>query len=214
MTKLAKLLLAGVTLAATLQLSPAAAAPPGIEPRTGGETVLLVAHPDFSDPLWLQTVLLAAPLPFGGHVGVIINRPTTATLGKLFPGHAASQKVADPVYFGGPFSSDAVVAVVKSDASPGEGAFALTEHLFLAVNGPTIDRIIEHRPEAARYYVGLVLWRPGELELELGKGLWSVVDADARTVFRKDMGGLWKELARAKRGVRVQAPAPQLAAAR
>lgn len=173
--------------------------------------VLLVAHPDFRDPPWLQTVLLAAPLPDGGHVGVIINRPTTATLGQLFPNHTASQRVADPVYYGGPFSTGTLVAVVKSDASPGKGSFALTKELFLAVDGETIDRVIEQRPGAARYYAGFTLWAPGELKLELAEGLWSVLDADAGTVFRKDMRGLWKELSRGSQGVLVQTPIPQLA---
>lgn len=215
MTKLLKALLAaGMTLLGALHLSPVTAAPRVAEAELEAEAVLLVAHPHFRDPMWLQTVLLAAPLPNGGHVGVIINRPTTATLGKLFPDHASSQKVADPVYFGGPFSTSALVAVVKSDSNPGKGSFALTKELFLTVDGQTIDRVIEQRQEAARYYVGLVLWRPGELELELAKGLWSVLDADVRTVFRKDMEGLWKELSRATSELRVRAPVLQLAAAR
>ncbi len=214
MTKLRNALLASLPFLAALHLSPASGAPPAAETNVDAGAVLLVAHPDFRDPMWRQTVLLAAPLPNGGHVGVIINRPTTATLGKLFPDHASSQRVVDPVYFGGPFSAQTLVALVSSPASPGHGSLALTETLFLAVNERTIDRVIEERPEAARYYVGLVLWRPGELEHELGKGLWSVLDADARTVFRKDTDGLWKELSRAARGVRVQAPAAQLAAAR
>lgn len=173
--------------------------------------VLLVAHPDFRDPPWLQTVLLAAPLPDGGHVGVIINRPTTATLGQLFPNHTASQRVTDPVYYGGPFSTGTLVAVVKSDASPGKGSFALTKELFLAVDGETIDRVIEQRPGAARYYAGFTLWARGELRRELSEGLWSVLDADAGTVFRKDTRGLWKELSRGSQGVLVQTPIPQLA---
>jgi hypothetical protein len=81
-----------------------------------------------------QTVLIAAPLPNGGHVRVI-------------------PKVADPVHFGGPFSTDALIAVVRSRESPGTGAFALTRELFLAVDGQTIDRVIEQTPQAARLRV-------------------------------------------------------------
>ena len=40
------------------------------------EAILLVAHPQFRDIDYRQTVLLAAPAPNGGHVGVILNRPT------------------------------------------------------------------------------------------------------------------------------------------
>ena len=165
--------------------------------------VLLVAHPEFRDPAWQQTVLIAAPLPGGGHVGVILNRPTSTTLGELFPDHESSAKVADPVHFGGPFSTHALIAVVRSRESPGHSAFALTNELFLSIDGATIDRVIEQTPGAARYYVGLVLWQPGELQLELAKGLWSLHEADAATVFRKDMEGLWLELSSVPRRLRV-----------
>ncbi|HEU4644654.1 MAG TPA: hypothetical protein VFS80_03715, partial [Burkholderiales bacterium] len=47
--------------------------------------VFLVAHPMFRDLDYRQTVLIAAPAPNGGHVGVILNRPTRRTLGSLFP---------------------------------------------------------------------------------------------------------------------------------
>lgn len=195
MTRLVRTLLAGFALFGTVQLSQGA--------DFEAQAVLLVAHPEFRDPSWLQTVLLAAPLPNGGHVGVIINRPTSTTLGELFPGHASSQKVVDPVHLGGPFSTDALVAVVRSDDSPGAGSLALSGELSLAIAGHAIDRVIESTPLAARYYVGLVVWQPGELGMELAKGLWSVREADVDTVFRKDTKGLWQELAQPARGLRV-----------
>jgi putative AlgH/UPF0301 family transcriptional regulator len=95
--------------------------------------------------------------------------------------------------------------VVRSDASPGAGSFAVAPEIFLAVEAGTIDRVIEDRPETARYYMGLVFWRPGELDNELARGMWSVRGADARIVFRGDTDGLWKELSRAGQGVWVRA---------
>jgi len=44
------------------------------------DAVLLVAHPMFRDLDYRQTVLIAAPAPNGGHVGVILNRPTRRSL--------------------------------------------------------------------------------------------------------------------------------------
>src|SRR5690606_25142075 len=44
--------------------------------RADDGAVLLVAHPAFRDLDYRHTVLLAAPAPNGGHVGVILNRPT------------------------------------------------------------------------------------------------------------------------------------------
>jgi putative transcriptional regulator len=149
------------------------------------EAILLVAHPAFRDVEYRQTVLLASPAPNGGHVGVIINRPTKRSLGSLFPEHEPSKKVVDPVYYGGPFSRGALVALVRADQTPGSGSVLLMRNLYMTFRANTIDHVIETTPNEARYFVGYVGWRPGELRGEIDRGLWSVLDADVDMVFRK-----------------------------
>ena len=158
------------------------------------DAIFLVAHPAFRDLDYRQTVLLAAPGPNGGHVGVILNRPTRRALSTLFPDHEPSKKVIDPVYYGGPFSRGALVALVRTESSPGGGTVPIMKNLYMAFRANTIDQIIESKPNEARYYVGYVGWRPGELKGEIDRGLWSVLSADPDVVFRKDMEGLWEEL--------------------
>jgi len=171
----------------------------------GSDAVFLVADPALRDLDYRRAVILAAPAPSGGHVGVIINRPTRRSLFSLFPDHEPSKKVIEPVFYGGPFSSGTLVALVKADASPGGGTVAMMPHLFLAFRVTTIDHVIESTPNAARYYVGYVGWRPGELRREIDRGLWSVLSADVDVVFRKDMDGLWEEMLQQTRGVRAGA---------
>jgi putative transcriptional regulator len=170
------------------------------------DALVLVAHPAFRDLNYRQTVLIAAPAPNGGHVGVILNRPTRRSLGSLFPEHEPSKKVVEPVYFGGPFSRGALVALVRSDSSPGNGTVPLMKNLYLAFRANTIDHIIEATPNQARYFVGYVGWRPGELKSEIDRGLWSIHDPDLDLVFRKDTEGMWEELMQASRRIRA-APA-------
>jgi putative transcriptional regulator len=165
------------------------------------DAVLLVAKPQFRDADWRQTVLIAAPAANGGHIGVILNRPTSRSLSSLFPEHEPSKKVVDPVYFGGPFSRRALFAVVRTDANPGGGAIALMKNLFFAMNVQTVDKIIESTPNDARYFVGYVGWRPGELRQEIDRGLWFVMNPDTEVMFRKDMDGLWEELVRQARQI-------------
>jgi putative transcriptional regulator len=176
------------------------------------EALLLVAHPAFRDVEYRQTVLLAAPAPNGGHVGVILNRPTKRSLGSLFPEHEPSKKVLDPVFYGGPFSRGALVALVRADHTPGSGSVLLMPQLYLTFRANTIDHVIETRPNEARYFVGYVGWRPGELKSEIDRGLWSVMDAQVDTVFRKDTDSLWEELLQQTRRIRADAaPLPLLA---
>jgi putative transcriptional regulator len=175
------------------------------------DAMLLVAHPAFRDLEYRQTVLLAAPAPNGGHVGVILNRPTKRSLGSLFPEHEPSKKVLDPVFYGGPFSRGALVALVRADHAPGAGSVLLMRNLYLAFRANTIDHVIETTPNEARYFVGYVGWRPGELKSEIDRGLWSVMNADSDTIFRKDTEGLWEELLQQSRRIRAEAAHPVLA---
>jgi len=168
------------------------------------DAILLVAHPAFRDLDYRQTVLIASPAPNGGHVGVILNRPTRRSLGSLFPDHEPSRKVIDPVHYGGPFSRGALVALVRTDANPGGGSVPVMKNLYLAFRANTIDGIIESIPNDARYYVGYVGWRPGELKSEIDRGLWSVLTADVDTVFRKDLDNLWEELLQQTRRIRAE----------
>ena len=170
------------------------------------DAILLIAHPAFRDVEYRQTVLIAAPAPNGGHVGVILNRPTKRSLGSLFPEHEPSKKVVDPVYYGGPFSRGALVALVRAGQAPGAGSVPVMRNLFMTFRANTIDHVIETTPNEARYFVGYVGWRPGELRSEIDRGLWSVLDADVDMVFRKDTEGLWEELLQQTRRIRADAP--------
>jgi putative transcriptional regulator len=175
---------------------------PGLAQAQAEDAVILIAHPAFRDIEYRQTVLVAAPVPSGGHVGVILNRPTRRSLGSLFPEHEPSKKVVDPVYYGGPFSRGALVALVRADAAPGAGSVMLMKNLYLAFRANTIDQVIEATPNEARYFVGYVGWRPGELKGEIDRGLWSVQGAELDTIFRKDTEGLWEELQQQSKRIR------------
>lgn len=164
------------------------------EQATDDDAVFLVAHPAFRDAGYFHTVLIAAPILSGGHIGVILNRPTNRSLISFFPEHEPSKKVAEPVRYGGPFSPGALIAVVKSETNPGAGTLPLMKDLFIAFRAATIDKVIEQSPNDARYFVGYVGWRPGELKGEIDRGLWAVVHADRDTVFRKDTSELWEDL--------------------
>jgi putative transcriptional regulator len=185
-----------VTLLALLMVAPYAGA------QGQDDALILIAHPAFRDLEYRQTVLIAAPAPNGGHVGVILNRPTRRSLGSLFPEHEPSKKVAEPVFYGGPFSRGALVALVRADAAPGAGSVLLMKNLYLAFRANTIDHVIETTPNEARYFVGYVGWRPGELRGEIDRGLWTVANADLELIFRKDTEGLWEELLQQSKRIR------------
>jgi putative AlgH/UPF0301 family transcriptional regulator len=158
------------------------------------ETVLLVAKRNLRDRMYGSTILIARPLGDERHVGFIVNRPTTMTLGSLFPKHPPSQKVIDPVYLGGPTGPEVIFAMIKGKESPGGRALLLAPGLYVTFDSTVVDRIIETQPQQARFFAGMVLWQPMELAEEVKRGLWFVLDPQPDILLRKSTDGLWEEL--------------------
>ena len=152
--------------------------------------LLLVAAPDLQGP-YAHTALIVVPLG-DKHFGLILNRATALTLAKVYPEHAPSAKVVDPVYFGGPEVPNALFAVTRRD--PGQPSMHLFGSLYLTGHAGIIDRIIEETPNEARYFAGFVGWLPDELAGEIEAGYWYVAEADESLVFRADTSSLWEEL--------------------
>ena len=159
-----------------------------------GQTVLLVAKRNLKDRLYGSSLIVARPIGEERHIGFIVNKPTTMTLGKLFPKHLPSQKVVDPVYLGGPTGPEVIFAMVKGRQSPGGRTLQLTPGLFLAFDSTIVDRIIETQPDQARFLAGMVMWQPGELSEEVRRGLWYTLDPQPELLLRKSPDGLWEEL--------------------
>jgi putative transcriptional regulator len=181
-----------LALAAILAAAlPFAASAESIDPVAA--PAVLVAKPDVAQ-FYRGTVLFVRPIGNGAHVGFIINRPTDVTLGSLFPMHVPSQKVSKPVLLGGPAYTDTLFALVQKTTSPGGQSIPFAGDVFLAFDLEVVDRIIEQDGNAARFMVGLVLWRPGELAHEIRNGFWLVREPDAKLLFGKPADGLWEEL--------------------
>ncbi len=152
--------------------------------------LLLVASPALQGP-YSRTALLVFPMR-GQHAGFILNRSTDVKLASVFPEHAPSAKVADPIFFGGPEMMDSLFALVRNN--PGEGAVQVLGDLYVTAEAATVDRIIETTPNDARYFAGFVGWRPGELAKEIEAGYWYVQDFDQAQAFRDDTGKMWEDL--------------------
>jgi putative transcriptional regulator len=160
------------------------------------KSMILVAKPELADQLYGSTILVVTPMGGEQHAGFIVNRPTNMTLGQLFPQDGPSQKVVDPVYLGGPLSSQVVFALVERSQSPSGQSFELMPGLYAAVDEETVDRIIRTESDHARFVAGLVIWKRGELSAEIERGAWYVLPPEANLALQKPSQGLWEELVR------------------
>jgi putative transcriptional regulator len=158
--------------------------------------VILVAKRQLQDRFYGATILVVRPIGQEQHIGFIVNRPSQVTLGQLFPQHAPSRKVPEPVFVGGPINSESIFALVQTSKNPGGRSVRLSDNLFVVIDGKLVDDVIEKDPSHARFVAGLVAWRSGELNEEIKRGAWHVLAADSGLVLRRPEG-LWEELVRA-----------------
>jgi len=164
-------------------------------PDTDGP-LLLVAQPELNSEIFGSAIIFVRPADDGGHIGFIINRPTTVALRDLFPEDEASKKVAGPLYLGGPEGYNRVFVLVDRGDVAGKDALQMMPGVFLVAEGNAVDRIIAAEPEHARFFLGLVTWLPGQLDEELDRGFWYVDRADPKLILEKKTDGLWEELVR------------------
>ena len=167
-------------LALLVLLAGAAGAARAADPS---RAVMLAASEQLAGTPYEDTILIAAPLPQGGHIGFIVNRPTEVRLAAIFPEHAPSHKVVNPVYVGGPMLGEAIFAVTHAAPEGDAHVVALMPGLVAVIDGAGVDRVIETTPNDARYFAGLMLWRAGELEDEIDEGYWNMQPASVAAVF-------------------------------
>jgi putative transcriptional regulator len=157
------------------------------------QAVVLVASQNLDGSPFEQTVVIAAPLPDGGHVGFIVNRPTTVRLETLFPDQAATRKVKESVYLGGPALPDSVFVLMRR-APDGASVIPLMPGVVAVFDKATIDHVIETTPNAGRYFVGIMLWDADQLEEQVAGRVWDVRHADVNNVLPAQAPGLWNSL--------------------
>jgi putative transcriptional regulator len=80
--------------------------------------------------------------------------------------------------------------------------------IFFAILPDSVDALLSKPPEKIRFFSGYSGWAPGQLQAEIDRGDWLVVDADAKTVFRRDTSRLWQDMVQRARAVHAEA-APQ-----
>jgi len=157
----------------------------------------LVAGRDMKDPRFAETVILLVEYGSNGATGLIVNRPTEVRLSSVLPDVKALEHRKDIVYIGGPVSQGQMLMLIQSKGKPEE-----SKHVFQDIYVSGSQKVLEGMTGKTdtgrrfRVYVGYSGWAPQQLDRELGRGDWLLVEADVKTIFEKEPSQIWPELIR------------------
>ncbi|HET7214255.1 MAG TPA: YqgE/AlgH family protein [Terriglobia bacterium] len=157
---------------------------------------LLIARNEIQDPYFRHSVVLMLPeTQTQLVVGLIINKPTRLTVGKLFPDTPELRGQAEPVYFGGPVDVRTPSIVFQSSSAP-KDAIRLYGDVYLTFDSDLITKALQgpQSGSRARLFLGRAQWAPGQLQNEIQRGSWYRIQADGKLVFSSHPENLWPTL--------------------
>ena len=159
-------------------------------------------------PMFQQTVILMLPPTQPPLVaGIIINKPTSIPLAKLFRDPAL--KNPGNAYFGGPVELTEPLLLLRG-AKPNGNASRLFDDVYVTTDPDSIAKLLQHKSQSAddpRVYFGRAQWTLDQLHAEILAGAWYVMPAKADWVFSSNPAGLWHLLLSALTFMRSTLPA-------
>ncbi len=158
---------------------------------------LLIAAPSLVDPNFRRAVVLVAQHTEEGAMGLVLNRPSEATVAEAVPPLADLVEADEAVWAGGPVEPGGVI-VVAAYTEPDEAAeIVFGEVGFMPAEADPDDVAASTR--RARVFAGYAGWSAGQLEDELGEDAWFVEPAREEDVFNAS-DDLWSDVLARKGG--------------
>jgi putative transcriptional regulator len=159
---------------------------------------LLIASPSLHDPNFRRTVVLVTEHNDEGAAGLVLNRPSPASVSELVPQLEELVEEEEQVWLGGPVQPNAVL-VLGEFVDPDDAAVPL----FGSLGFPSLEEPEEVLPATTRrrVFAGYAGWGAGQLEDELERDDWIVEPARNDDAFTETPDELWADVLRRKGGI-------------
>jgi putative transcriptional regulator len=157
---------------------------------------ILIAREQVDDPFFRHSVVVMLPETESQMVvGLIINKPTRLTLGKLFPDSPQLESRTERAYFGGPVDVSTPSVAFRSEKEP-DNTVRLYGDVYLTFDANQISSALQSpKPGGGpRVFLGRAQWAPGQLENEIRMGGWYRIKAEGDVIFSSDPDNLWPKL--------------------
>ena len=137
-----------------------------------------------------------------GALGLVVNRATSLEATEAVPELAAMLGAGARLWSGGPVQPQSIVLLAELEPSrerQPDDALMVVGDVGLVLQGADLGDL-DLGERGARAFLGYAGWGPGQLESELERDDWIVVDAEPDDAFVDDADGLWGRVLARKGG--------------
>jgi putative transcriptional regulator len=183
--------------------SDAAVLPPGADSspdtRSAGPApgMFLVSARKLRDPHFRKTVIYILRHDQHGTLGLIINKPGALLLSRVLDNLDSEHARKHRLYYGGPVETSVITMLMENmTTSP------LAEHIagdiYFSNRRIVMERLLKEKKPASKlhFFHGHAGWVAGQLEQELGRGDWHLMEGNPRSIFSSEIRTLWQRLIR------------------
>jgi putative transcriptional regulator len=151
---------------------------------------LLIAAPALLDPNFKQAVLLLVQHNDEGALGLILNRPTTTPIKKIWPQISESEcKSEQHLQAGGPVQGP----LLAMHTNPAWSEDEVFDGVYITSDREHLDHLLAKGEEPMRLYAGYAGWGGGQLEREIEEGAWLSANPTYDHIFQTHRN-LWEKL--------------------
>lgn len=153
---------------------------------------LLVANPILVDPNFLRSVVLLVEHTDDGAFGLALNRPLPMMLDQICS--EGGMDYAGPqgavAWRGGPVEPQRGVLLVEGGLPESEDTVLDMTH-FLSHRKDLLEALLQNPEAKYRLYLGYAGWGPGQLDMEMEEGAWSMKPLVSSWLLDANPSNLW-----------------------
>ena len=164
--------------------------------------ILLIARDGLPDSIFADSIVLVMNNLGPAPVGIVINRPMSIPVSRMFPDLKRLAQLPDRVYFGGPVDFGSVWFIFRA-ATPPEHAIQAIDGVYLSADRQLLLQLLgRDKPmDSLRIFVGHAGWAPGQLETEIERRDWTLKRAETEAIFSGKSEHSWPSPRDPKRSI-------------
>jgi len=199
----------GTLTALAILLASPGAGPGSADPLSTRSTPaagrFLVATRQVAGPIFGRSIVLLIDANAKGAAGLVVNRPSRFPLREIFD--ELPETRTDPIYLGGPVEPRGMLLLMRTKRPPGDSR-KIVDDLHLGHSADALREMIgrDLPPDRMRAFVGYAGWSPGQLEHEIERGDWFVIERDPELAFEARGDESWEKLVQSLESIRVERP--------